>query len=258
MLSPLLTRRCEQLQVAVFADRLTLGNHAAAAAAGHLRQCLARQERVRIIFAAAPSQNEFLAALADAEGIDWSRVVAFHMDEYLGLPPDSAQRFSHYLKEHLFDRVRPGAVHLIPAQGSERQICRRYAGLLGQAPIDMVCLGVGENGHLAFNDPPVADFQDPEAIKRVELDPVCRQQQVNDGCFLTLEDVPTHAVTLTIPALMAAGRLFCMVPGRNKHAAVRAMLEQPISVACPATVLRTHPACTLYTDADAYGEPIHG
>ncbi|WP_213990057.1 glucosamine-6-phosphate deaminase [Sodalis sp. dw_96] len=255
---PLLTRRCEQLAVEVFADRLALGEYSAAAAADYLRQCLGKQENVRIIFAAAPSQNEFLAALAMAEGIDWSRVTAFHMDEYIGLPPESDQRFSHYLNQHLFERVHPGTVHLIPAWQDAERICRHYSALIRQAPIDMVCLGIGENGHLAFNDPPVADFQDPAVMKTVALDPVCRQQQVNDGCFTTLDAVPTHAVTLTIPALMAAGRLFCMVPGTQKRAAITAMLRQPVSTVCPATILRTHGACTLFTDSDAFGENVHG
>ncbi|XBS68861.1 6-phosphogluconolactonase [Acerihabitans sp. KWT182] len=254
---PLLTRRCERLTVEVFADRAALGSYAAAAAADYLRRCLAGQERVRIIFAAAPSQNEFLAALAQAEGIDWSRVTAFHMDEYIGLPSDSKQRFSHYLNQHLFQLVRPGTVHLIPAWEDTQRICRHYERLLRQAPVDMVFLGIGENGHLAFNDPPVVDFQDPAMMKTVALDPVCRQQQVNDGCFPALDAVPTHALTLTIPALMAAGRLFCMVPGAQKRLAVAALLGQPISTRWPATILRTHAACTLYTDQDAFGENAH-
>jgi glucosamine-6-phosphate deaminase len=255
---PLLTGRYEQLAVEVFADRIALGNSAGAAAADALRQCLARQENVRIIFAAAPSQNEFLAALGTAEGIDWSRVTAFHMDEYIGLPPDSEQRFSHYLNSHLFEVVHPGTVHLIPAWEDADRICRHYADLIRQAPIDMVCLGIGENGHLAFNDPPVADFRDPAVMKTVELDPVCRQQQVNDGCFATLDAVPTHAVTLTVPTLMAAGRLFCMVPGAQKRAAITAMLREPVSTGCPATILRTHAHCRLFTDRDAFGENPHG
>ncbi|NLS54098.1 glucosamine-6-phosphate deaminase [Hafnia alvei] len=234
-----------------------MGESSASDAALHLRQLLTQQQQVRIIFAAAPSQNEFLAALSQAKNIDWSRVVAFHMDEYIGLPSDSAARFSHYLKQHLFDVVCPGEVHLIPSSGEPEQLCRDYARLLQQAPIDMVCLGIGENGHLAFNDPPVADFNDPYVMKIVELDATCRQQQVNDGCFPSLAAVPTHALTLTIPTLMAAGRLFCMVPGENKRQAIADTLHYPKSVSCPATALRTHPACTLYTDIDGFGEVPH-
>ncbi|WP_233268267.1 glucosamine-6-phosphate deaminase [Pantoea sp. BAV 3049] len=248
------SQQAEKLQVKVFADRQTLGIQAGDEAAAHLRQLLASQQRVRIIFAAAPSQNEFLARLRQAPDIDWSRVTAFHMDEYIGLPENAEQLFSHYLHQQLFRHVNPGEVHLIPSAGEPVEICQRYAALLTQAPIDMVCLGVGENGHLAFNDPPVADFQDPELMKPVALDAVCRQQQVNDGCFASLSSVPTHALTLTIPALLSAQRLFCMVPGKNKHQAVTAMLNQPLSTSCPATILRSHTGCTLYTDRDAFQE----
>lgn len=258
MKSPYFTRQVEQLNIEVFPDRLSMGESAAADAARHLRQLLKQQQQVRIIFAAAPSQNEFLAALSQAEDIDWSRVVAFHMDEYIGLPAGSEALFSHYLQQHLFDVVCPAEVHFIPSSGMPEQLCRDYAHLLQQVPIDMVCLGIGENGHLAFNDPPVADFNDPHVMKVVQLDGACRQQQVNDGCFPSLAAVPTHALTLTIPTLMAAGRLFCMVPGKNKRQAIAGVLNQPTSVSCPATILRSHPACTLYTDTDGYGEVVHG
>lgn len=254
MTSPLYVTQAGRLNVEVFTRREDMGQAAARDAAEHLRQCLQQQARVRIIFAAAPSQNEFLAHLAQAADIDWARVDAFHMDEYVGLPENSPALFSHYLTEHLFDIVRPGAVYKIPAAGEPVQNCAEYARLLQQAPVDMVCLGIGENGHLAFNDPPVADFEDPLPMKIVELDAVCRQQQVNDGCFASLNDVPTHALTLTIPTLMAAARLFCMVPGMNKHQAIKQTLTAPPSAACPATVLRTHPACTLYTDIAGFGE----
>lgn len=246
--------KIENLEVLRFASRQAMGEAAGEAVAGWLRTRLAFQSLVRMIFAAAPSQSEFLATLTQAEGIDWSRVTVFHMDEYLGLRAEAPQRFSRFLCDALFDRVKPGQVHLIEGQGDTRQVCRHYAQLLAEAPIDAVCLGIGENGHLAFNDPPVADFNDPVIIKPVELDEICRQQQVNDGCFARLEDVPTHALTLTIPALMQAARLFCIVPGATKRQAVTSTLYDPISVACPATILRQHPDCTLYTDADACAE----
>jgi glucosamine-6-phosphate deaminase len=176
------------------------------------------------------------------------------MDEYIGLEPDAPQRFSHFLRQHLFDVVLPGEVHLIPSHGDPAAICADYSQKLNAAAIDVVCLGIGENGHLAFNDPPVADFNDPCSVKVVQLDDACRQQQVNDGCFATFAAVPTHAVTLTIPALMSGARLFCMVPGASKRAAVQATLHNAISTACPATCLRQHPNCTLYTDSDACPE----
>lgn len=257
MTSPRFTRRAESLNVEVFTHRQEMGRAAARDAAQHLRQLLAQQARVRIIFAAAPSQNEFLANLVIAEDIDWARVDAFHMDEYVGLPVDSPALFSHYLGQHLFDKVKPGAVYRIPASGEPQQLCDDYSRLLQQASVDMVCLGIGENGHLAFNDPPVADFNDRQVMKIVALDEVCRQQQVNDGCFPAFDAVPTHALTLTIPTLMAAQRLFCMVPGKNKHWAINETLTAAQSVACPATILRSHPACTLYTDVDGYGELLN-
>ncbi|WP_336777359.1 glucosamine-6-phosphate deaminase [Pantoea sp. USHLN256] len=244
----------ERLEVKRFASRAALGAEAAQDVAMYLRQRLSAQPLVRMVFAAAPSQNEFLAALAAAPDIDWSRIHAFHMDEYIGLDPAAPQRFSQFLRQHLFDVVRPGEVHLIPSSGDPAAICSAYSQQLNAAPIDVVCLGIGENGHLAFNDPPVADFSDPYSVKVVQLDDACRQQQVNDGCFATFAAVPTHAVTLTIPALMSGGRLFCIVPGASKRAAVQATLNDAISTACPATRLRQHPHCTLYTDSAACPE----
>jgi len=244
----------EQLEVRVYQNRQALGASAGEEAAEHIRRLLAKQERVRIIFAAAPSQNEFLATLTNAEGIDWNRITAFHMDEYIGLPAHSPQRFSAFLSEKLFDLVKPGEVHLIDCSADIDSECARYASLLSAAPIDIVCMGIGENGHIAFNDPPVADFDDPLVIKPVELDMICRQQQVNDGCFPTIGDVPTHALTLTIPTLMSGKRLFCMVPGITKRNAVIRTLNGSISTECPSTILRRHPNCTLYTDADSYGD----
>lgn len=246
------SRTVDSLQVRVYANRSELGKAAGQAAAERFRMLLSQKQTVRVIFAAAPSQNEFLATLAADEGIDWSRVVAFHMDEYVGLPPGAPQRFSRFLKERLFDLVKPGAVHLIDGSASAEEECERYAALLREAPIDIVCLGIGENGHLAFNDPPVADFDDPLAVKPVELDDACRTQQVNDGCFPTFGDVPTHALTLTIPALLSAAHLFCMVPGPTKRDAVKRTLEGPISTECPATALRRHLDCTLFVDLDSY------
>lgn len=257
MTTPGYIKHVEHLTVEVFATRQQMGQAAAAAAAQHLRQLLSQQNNVRIVFAAAPSQNAFLAHLSRAEGIDWRRVVAFHMDEYIGLPEHSPALFRHYLAHHLFDTVRPGRVYYIPASGDPQRVCEQYTMLLQQAPVDMVCLGIGENGHLAFNDPPVADFNDREAMKVVELDSSCRQQQVNDGCFVSLDEVPVHALTLTIPTLMAARRLFCIAPGKNKRNAIIQTLTSPQSVACPATILRSHPACTLYTDIAGYGELPH-
>jgi glucosamine-6-phosphate deaminase len=248
--------RVDRLAVQVYPDRQAMGEAAAAETAAAMIEAIAERGGVRMAFAAAPSQNEFLAALAANPAIDWSRVTAFQLDDYVGLPAGAAQLFGSFLAEHLFDQVRPGRVHLIGATSSlteANERCRAYADLIGAAPLDIVCLGIGENGHLAFNDPPVADFDDRERVKVVELDQPCRQQQVNDGCFPTFGDVPTHAITLTIPTLMSGSRLVCIVPGPAKRDAVRAALHGPIETACPASILRTHPACTLYLDQDSYG-----
>lgn len=261
---PVLSRRVERLAVQVYRDRAALGAAAGTAVAATLRDLLAGRATVRMIFAAAPSQHELLATLREAPGIDWSRVVAMHMDEYLDLPAAAPQRFGHFLRRHLFDHARPGAVHLLAAgaiagdaEAAVRAECARYAALLAE-PIDIVCLGIGENGHLAFNDPPVADFADPALVKPVDLDLACRRQQVNDGCFPTLADVPRRAITLTIPALLSGRHLFCAVPGPTKRAAVRAALEGPVVTSCPASILRTHPSCILYVDTDSYGAADRG
>ena len=192
-----------------------------------------------------------LDALVAEPDIDWSRVTAFHMDEYIGLAPDAPQRFASWLQRHLFDRVPFGAVHLIDPGNDPAIAADNYTRALAEAPIDIVCLGIGVNGHLAFNDPPVADLADPLDVKIVELDAICRQQQVDDGCFAEIRDVPTHAITLTIPRLLRADRLFCVVPGAAKRTAVRRALHDPITAACPATALRQHRAVTLFLDAES-------
>ena len=251
--------RADRLAVEIHPDRAALGRAAGQAVAAHLRALLAKQGGARVIFACAPSQDEFLAALIAASrtaelGFDWSRVTAFHMDDYVGFAADHPQSFRRYLRAHLLDHVAVGAFHPLPAERPPAVACAAYAALLAAAPIDLICLGIGENGHLAFNDPPVADFDDPALVKVVALDEACRRQQVNDGCFPTLTDVPTHALTLTLPVFREARRLSVHVPGPRKAAAVRATLRDPRSTACPATLLRDHPDATLYVDEAAAAE----
>ncbi|WP_261302190.1 glucosamine-6-phosphate deaminase [Paenibacillus andongensis] len=243
----------DSLKVKVFNDRRALGAAAGAEVAARIKQLLSIKQGIRIIFAAAPSQNELLTYLSEDESIDWARITAFHMDEYNGLPINAAQKFSRFLSERLFDQVKPGKVHLIDSSNESEEECHRYGELLRQAPIDIVCLGIGENGHIAFNDPPVADFNDQKVIKVVELDDACKQQQVNDGCFSSFDEVPTHALTLTIPTLFSGSHLFCVVPGPTKRKAVERTLNGSISTECPSTILRQHPDCTLYVDRDSYG-----
>ncbi len=251
-LRPIMTALVDNLRVEVYRDRKQLGMAAGRKVGAQLATVLERQAQARAIFAAAPSQNEFLKALAEFDGIDWSRVSVFHMDEYLGLPADAPQCFGRFLSEQLFDRVHPGEVHLIRDEDTPEEECWRYGRLLAAAPIDIVCLGIGENGHIAFNDPPVADFNDPALVKMVELDLASREQQVHDGCFSALEHVPTHALTVTIPTLLSGRSLFCMVPGAAKREAVRGVLYGPVTTTCPASALRTHPDCTLYLETDSY------
>jgi glucosamine-6-phosphate deaminase len=239
----------DSLSVRVWPTRDEMGAAAGAHAAQAIAAALAAQGSARIILASAPSQNETLNALLAAP-IDWSRVTIFHMDEYLGLPADHPQTFRAYQRTHVLSRIQPAAFHGIAGESTDAAAeCARYAALLREAPIDVCCLGIGENGHLAFNDPPVADFADPAWVKVVELDLPCRQQQVNDGCFSSLETVPTHALTLTIPALLSARTLVCTVPGPRKADAVRATVRGDISTACPASILRRHADATLYLDA---------
>lgn len=239
----------------VGSSRADLGRRAASDIADELRRRLKARESVRMIFAAGPSQSEMLAALAAEPGIDWKRVTAFHMDEYLGLPIDAPQRFTRWLGEAIFDKLPFGTVYLIDPGNDPEAAAADYARGLAEAPIDIVCLGIGVNGHLAFNDPP-ADFNDPAAAKVVHLDETCRRQQVEDGCFASMEDVPRQAITLTIPRLLAADRLYCCVPGARKREAVRRALRDPIGPDCPATALRLHPRCNLYLDWESAPEGI--
>ena len=231
-------------------SRVEMGRRAAEDIAGQIRRLLATQRGARMIFAAAPSQSEMLAALVGMEGIDWTRVTAFHMDEYLGLSPEAPQRFGVWLRSAIFDRLPFAAVHLLEPGGDPEAAAKTYAERLGEAPIDIVCCGIGTNGHLAFNDPP-ADLDDPLDVKVVELDGACRQQQVDDGCFARFDDVPTQALTLTVPRLLSATRIFCCVPGVFKREAVRRTLRDPISGRVPATALRTHADWSLYLDDDS-------
>jgi glucosamine-6-phosphate deaminase len=173
------------------------------------------------------------------------------MDEYIGLSPSSPARFVNWLDEHVFAKLPFAAVHRITPEPDAGAEVRRYSGLLNEAPIDFVCLGIGVNGHIAFNDPPVADFNDPLDVKIVELDDICRQQQVDDDCFSDLASVPNEAITLTVPRLLRADRMFCVVPGAVKRDAVSKTLYGPLTTECPASVLRFHAACALYIDKDS-------
>lgn len=230
-----------------------------AAAARHFQseveRVLRAQDRCRIIVGCAPSQDEFFAALvaeARAQPALWQRVEVFHMDEYVGLPDLHPESFRSYLRRSFLTHIPVARFHPIlgDSPDAERE-AERYAVLLAEAPVDLISMGFGENGHVAFNDPPVADFADPLLVKQVAMDAVCRQQQVNDGCFPTLADVPRFAITITVPVFARAGSLVCIVPGPRKAAAVRAALLGPIGPACPGTIVRQHPRARVFLDRDS-------
>lgn len=243
--------KCDKLTVKVYDTRQAMGEAAGKEAIAYLKDLLSRKEEVYAVFGAAPSQNEILATLAAAEGVDWSRVHALHMDEYVNLPADAPQGFGNFLRRAIFDKVPFGSVEYIGSEGDPEVLMARYDALLAAHPIDVVFLGIGENGHIAFNDPHVADFNDPLRIKKVDLDLKCRMQQVHDGCFAKLEDVPEYALTLTVPMMFSGARLFCVVPAATKAEAVKNTVQGPVGAQCPATVMRLHDAATLYVDSDS-------
>jgi glucosamine-6-phosphate deaminase len=239
----------DNLAVEVFPDPLSLGVAAAAAAAESLRRTIEAQGSARLVLAAAPSQTHTLEALSVAEGIDWSKVEVFHMDEYVGLPADAEQRFGRWLGRH-FTAPAPLTV-FDPAGGSDPAAeAARYAELVSERPIDVVLAGIGVNGHLAFNDPP-ADFSTRDVVQVVALDEVSRQQQVDEWLFARLDDVPTEAWTLTVPCLLSAREIFCMVSGVAKRDAVRRTLQGPVDPFVPASALRAHPRARLFVDREA-------
>ncbi len=246
----------DQLTVRIHETDEDLAADAAADAAATIRGAVERRGHASVMFATGNSQLQFLDALTARTDVEWGAVTGFHLDEYVGIAADHPASFRRYLRERLVERAHPGSFHYLEgdAPDPERE-AERYAGLLRAAPLDLCCLGVGENGHLAFNDPPVADFHDPLDVKVVELDEACRRQQVGEGHFPTLGAVPPRAITVTIPALLRAGRVQAVVPDARKHDAVRATLRGPISTACPASALRTHPDATLYLDEDSAPEP---
>jgi glucosamine-6-phosphate deaminase len=246
------TRTVGRLTVEIFPDVAPLARAAARAAADALRDAIAERGAANVMLATGNSQLVFLAELVTYTDVDWTRVTAFHMDEYVGLPPTHTASFQRYMRERVAANVPFHAFNYLQGDtGDAEQEVRRYADLLRGHPLDLCCCGIGENGHLAFNDPPVADFDDPLDVKIVALEDASRRQQVAEGHFATVDDVPTHAITVTIPALLRARRVLAIVPERRKAAPVKAALEGPITTACPASYLRTQPHATLYLDADS-------
>ncbi len=234
----------DKLSVEIYENRTAMGIAAADDIAECMERLLAEKETINMVFAAAPSQNDVLESLLK-KPLDWSRVNAFHMDEYVGLSKEHPQSFGNYLNEHVFNKAPFKNVYYVADYGLD------YEKILEENHIDIVCLGIGENGQIAFNDPGVADFNDSVRIKKAKLDDVCRMQQVHDGCFPTFDDVPEYAYTLTVPQMVSADYMFCVVPATTKAQAVYNTVTLEITDMCPATILRRHDNATMYCDADS-------
>lgn len=244
-------KKVENLPVYVFDIREEMGKVAAADAAKRINAVIEKSGVANVIFAAAPSQNDLFENLLK-EDIDWSKVRGFHQDEYVGIDASEPAGFGNFLRRAIFDHVQFKEIHYLLCDESEAEKkCEEYAELLKKYPADLIFLGIGENGHLAFNDPAVADFEDPKMVKIVELDDVCRQQQVNDGCFATLDDVPKFAMTLTMSYIMSVSEAICVVPTDRKANAVYGALEGPVTTECPASILRKHANAALYLDKNS-------
>lgn len=244
--------KVDNLKVKIMPNRDEMGKVAAKDLHDKIVELLSQKEEINMIFAAAPSQNDVLKSLTEYTDIDWSRINAYHMDEYIGLNKDAPQGFGNFLMAHIFGLVPFKSINLLDSEATDpEKECARYTKLLTDNPTDIVVMGIGENGHIAFNDPWVADFNDPKMVKVVPLDEVCRQQQVNDGCFKSIDEVPKNALTLTCPTLVKAPYLFCIVPAKTKANAVKRTLQGEINEECPATILRKQPCAVLYLDGDS-------
>jgi glucosamine-6-phosphate deaminase len=244
--------RYDHATVQIYASKLEASRAAASAAASVLRTTICEMGGARIVVAAGNSQQDVIYTLARTPDIDWSKIEAFHMDEYVGMSPTHPASFRGWMKTHLNNVAHPGKVHYLNGDAQDLEEERsRYEKLLRSAPINICFLGIGENGHIAFNDPHEADFHDPLGVKRVELDAKCRSQQVGEGHFSNLDAVPHEAITITCPALLAADYLICCVPEVRKAEAVRNALEGEISTACPASIVRTHPRALIYLDRES-------
>ena len=240
------------MKLAVHADRPALGTAAAAEAADVLRQALAARGEASLVVATGTSQLEVLAAFAAAAGIAWDRVTLFHLDEYCGIPAAHPASFRRYLRERFCDLlpIPPAASHWLAADGDPEAECRRLAGLVPAGDFDLLLCGIGENGHLAFNDPP-ADFAASDPYLVVALDEACRRQQVGEGWFPKLDAVPTHAISMSIPRIMAARTIICSVPDERKAIAIRDAVAGPVTPAVPASILQRHRDCRLHVDRAA-------
>lgn len=243
----------DKLEIEVYDNREMVGAAAGKDIVQLINTLLEKQAEVTIIFAAAPSQREVLKYLRETKAVDWSRVNAMHMDEYHTLDNNHSAKFGNLLYRELFSKIHFNNVYYLKENDETREeIISKYHHLLNKNKVDIVICGAGENGHIAFNDPHVARFDDKELIKEILLDETCRIQQVNDGCFASLDEVPKRAITLTIPALMNTAYIFCVVPGKLKHQAIQKLLEGEVTEDVPVSIIRTHDHATLYLDRDSY------
>ncbi len=241
------------MKIVIGVDKVDLGEKAAAEAAEKICAAIAAKGEARVIFASAASQFEFIEALLSHREIDWSKVCGFHLDEYVGLGAEHPASFRRFLKERLLAKL-PCAMKSFTFVGGDAKDCAaecaRLEAAVREAPIDLACIGIGENGHIAFNDPP-ADFETKAAYQVVALDEVCRRQQVGEGWYPNLDAVPTHAYSMTVPQILASKAIVVIVPDARKAEAVKHTVEDEISPRVPATALRRHGACTLYLDPPA-------
>ncbi len=249
---PCVCKTVDCLQVQVYDTREELGAAAASQAAEYLRKLGKEKDEINILFAAAPSQHEFLQELAKQKDVPWQKVTAMQLDDYIGIAPDAPQRFSNFLAREFFDLVPLGRRLMIDSQAKDvQQEILRYTQVLQDHPVDISFIGIGENGHIAFNDPGVSDFFDPMWCKAIQLEQESRVQQVNDGCFEKLEDVPKTAITVSMPAILRAPMVFCMVPGKTKAQAIHSTLCEAVCPSRPSTALRIHKNAVLYIDTDS-------
>jgi glucosamine-6-phosphate deaminase len=238
--------------VAVHHDVEAMARAAADEACAVMRAAAEARGVVHAMFATGNSQLAFVRALVEeTDGVPWSDTVVFHMDEYVGVGPDHPAGFQRWIRERIVEPAQPKAAYYVEGLGDASAECVRYADLLREHPVDLCCLGIGENGHLAFNDPPVADFDDPLDVKIVELDAACRRQQANEGHFPDVDAVPAQAITVTVPALLRAARVLAIVPKARKAEPVRDALTGPISTRCPASALRTSSHATIHLEPES-------
>jgi glucosamine-6-phosphate deaminase len=246
--------KADSLNVDVYESGPELGLAASDFAAGELNSAVRKHGSANLILATGASQFAFLDAFKKDRSVDWPKVTVFHLDEYIGMSERHPASFRKYLRERILDEVRPAAVHFLQGDAADAEAeTLRYEALFKGRPIHLACIGIGENGHIAFNDPAVADFDDPRLVKVVDLDEACRRQQLGEGWFRTFDEVPARALSLTIPAIMNCNAISCAVPDRRKAQAVRNALLGPVRTACPASILRRHPNARLFLDAESAG-----